>query len=169
MPAEYIAIVLGLMGAMVLVVHAVEIAEKRGKKPGRGLAFYVIAVCVWAAIDYLFILPQLRAHSPAYAENGKDYSLLYGRGIFQRDNVVMVCNLSQDVPLWAVARAYDVQSGRYLKVIDPTVGDECRANTDKQGRNYEWYQTGTIEPYDPTSLGDAWDLSTVKWGERAYH
>jgi hypothetical protein len=59
MPPEYIAILFWYMGALPLVVHAVEMAETRGKR--QAIAFYLVAVSVWAAIVYVFLLPYFRA------------------------------------------------------------------------------------------------------------
>jgi hypothetical protein len=59
MPPEYIAILFWFMGALPLIVHAVERAETRGIR--RAIAFYLVAVSVWAVIVYAFFLTYLRA------------------------------------------------------------------------------------------------------------
>jgi len=59
MPPEYIAILFWFMGALPLVVHAAEMAETRGRR--RAIAFYLVAVSVWAVIVYVFLLPYFRA------------------------------------------------------------------------------------------------------------
>jgi hypothetical protein len=58
-PPELIAALFWYMGALPLVVHAVEMAETRGKR--KAIAFYLVAVSVWAAIVYVFLLPYFRA------------------------------------------------------------------------------------------------------------
>jgi hypothetical protein len=73
--------VLGLMGAMVLVVHAVEFAEKRGKR--RAVVFSLIALVVWALIDYFFILPELRDMEEEIEQERHEYQLYWGGATFQ--------------------------------------------------------------------------------------
>jgi hypothetical protein len=58
-PPELIAVLFWFMGALPLVVHAAEIAETAGRR--RAIAFYLVAVSVWAAIVYVFLLPYFRA------------------------------------------------------------------------------------------------------------
>jgi len=59
MPPELIAVLFSYMGALPLIVHAVGMAETAGKR--EAIAFYLVAVSVWAVIVYVFLLPYFRA------------------------------------------------------------------------------------------------------------
>ena len=59
-----------------MVVHAVEFAEKRGKR--RAVVFYLIALVVWALIDYFFIVPKPRNIEEEIEQQRHGYQLYSG-------------------------------------------------------------------------------------------
>lgn len=108
---------------------------------------------------------EVNQGSPVRAANGEDVSYLYGDN-YSNDWILRACDNTYGVydgnGRWTVARAYNAQSGRSLRVTDGPGGGGCATNFAEGRPNYEWHQTGTIKPFDN-------DWSSVVWGNVSYH